>query len=120
VAFVLMTFINIYSENINDMNPAPSFETHVQGNKPVVVDFFAEWCGPCKLMAPVLQDLKRTVGDKATVLKMDIDKNPRYAEQYNIMAVPTLLIFKEGNIVWRKSGVAQVREILQHLTLHMS
>jgi thioredoxin 1 len=102
------------------MNAAPSFESHVQGSKPVVVDFFAEWCGPCKLMAPVLQDLKRAVGDKATVLKMAIDKNPRYAEQYNIMAVPTLLIFKEGNIVWRKSGVTQTREILQHLNLHLS
>ena len=102
------------------MNTAPSFESHVQGSKPVVVDFFAEWCGPCKLTAPVLQDLKRTVGNKATVLKMDTDKNPRYAEQYNIIAVPTLLIFKEGNIVWRKSGLTQVREILQHLTLHMN
>jgi thioredoxin 1 len=102
------------------MNTALSFESHVQGSKPVVVDFFAEWCGPCKLMPPVLQELKRTVGDKATVLKIDIDKNPRYAEQYNIRAVPTLIIFKEGNIIWRKSGVAQAREILQHLNVHLS
>ena len=97
------------------MNSSPSFETHVQGDKPVVVDFFAEWCGPCKMMTPILQELKKTVGDTVTVLKIDIDKSPRYAEQYNIRAVPTLLIFKKGNIIWRKSGVTRAREILEHL-----
>ena len=102
------------------MNALPSFESHVQGDKPVVVDFFAEWCGPCKIMTPVLQELKRLVGDKIIVLKMDIDKNPRYAEQYNIRAVPTLLIFKKGNIIWRKSGVTKAQEILQHLNQYVS
>ena len=97
------------------MSSLPSFESHIQGDKPVIVDFFAEWCGPCKMMTPILQELKKTVGDTVTVLKIDIDKNQRYAEQYNIRAVPTLLIFKKGNIIWRKSGVTQAHEILQHL-----
>lgn len=94
-----------------------NFESHIKGSKPVVVDFFAEWCGPCKLMAPVLKEVKEKVGERATVLKMDIDKNPAYAQQYGIQAVPTLVIFKEGKIAWRRSGVTPAHEILQHLQL---
>jgi thioredoxin 1 len=93
-----------------------NFESHIEGQKPVVVDFYAEWCGPCKLMAPVLQDLKGKIGDRATILKMDIDKNPAFASMYGIQAVPTLLIFKQGRIVWRKSGVTPAHEILDRLT----
>ncbi len=94
-----------------------NFEGHIQGTKPVVVDFFAEWCGPCKLMPPVLQRVKEVTGDRATILKMDIDKNQQYSKMYNIMAVPTLIIFKQGKIVWRKNGVSTAQEILQHLML---
>ena len=97
------------------MSSLPSFESHIQGDKPVIVDFFAEWCGPCKMMTPILQELKKTVGDTVTVLKIDIDKNPRYAEQFNVRAVPTLIIFKKGNVLWRKSGVTRAQEILQQL-----
>jgi len=97
------------------MSSLPSFESHIQGDKPVIVDFFAEWCGPCKMMTPILQELKKTVGDTVTVLKIDIDKNPRYAEQFNVRAVPTLIIFKKGNVLWRKSGVTKAQEILQQL-----
>lgn len=92
-----------------------TFESHICGSKPVVVDFFAEWCGPCKLMTPVLHEVKEKVGDRVTILKMDIDKNPGFSHRYNIQAVPTLVIFKDGNIIWRKSGVVPSREILQHL-----
>lgn len=92
-----------------------SFESHINGMKPVVVDFFATWCGPCKMMEPVLKQLKGKVGDKVTILKMDIDKNPAYANRYGIQAVPTVIIFKEGKIIWRKSGVANESELLQHL-----
>ena len=94
----------------------PNFEAHIEGQKPVIVDFYAEWCGPCKLMTPVLQDLKGKIGDRATILKMDIDKNPSFASMYGIQAVPTLLIFKQGRIVWRKSGVTAAHEILDKLT----
>lgn len=91
------------------------FETHINGSKPVVVDFFAEWCGPCKMMPPVLKKVKEAVADKATVLKMDIDRNPAYAAKYSVQAVPTLIIFKDGKIVWRKSGVTSAQEIVQQL-----
>lgn len=93
-----------------------TFQTHIEGNKPVVVDFFAEWCGPCKMMPPILKQVKEEVGDKATVLKLDIDKNPSYASKYGVMSVPTLIIFKNGKIIWRKSGVTQAREIVQQLS----
>lgn len=92
-----------------------NFETHINGNKPVVVDFFAEWCGPCKMMPPVLKEVKDKAGDKITVLKMDIDKNPRYAQQFGIQSVPTLMIFKNGKVLWRKSGVTRAGEILQQV-----
>ena len=92
-----------------------SFETHINGNKPVVVDFFATWCGPCKMMEPVLKQLKEKIGENATILKMDIDKNPAYANRYGIQAVPTVIVFKEGKIIWRKTGVANVHELLQQL-----
>jgi|SRR5579862_3451025 len=91
------------------------FEEHIQGNKPVIVDFFAEWCGPCKHMPPILKKVKDTVGEKATILKMDVDRNPAYASRYGIQSIPTLMIFKNGNIIWRKTGVAAASEILQHL-----
>lgn len=96
------------------------FESHINGAIPVVVDFYAEWCGPCKLMAPVLQELKRSVGERAVVLKMDIDKNQQFAQRYAIQSVPTLMIFKEGHIAWRKSGLTTASEILEQLKLIMS
>jgi thioredoxin 1 len=92
-----------------------TFESHIYGSKPVLVDFFAEWCGPCKMMTPVLHEVKQRVGERVTILKMDIDKNPGFASRYNIQAVPTLLLMKEGNVVWRKSGVIPAHEIIQHL-----
>lgn len=97
-----------------------SFEGHIKGDKPVVVDFFADWCGPCKLMPPILHEVKEKVGERATVLKMDIDKAPYYTQLYNIRSVPTLIIFKEGQILWRKSGVTSAHEILQHLNMHIT
>lgn len=97
-----------------------NFESHINGDKPVVVDFFAEWCGPCKLMGPVLHEVKEKIGDKATILKMDIDKVSYYSQLYGVQAVPTLIIFKKGNEVWRKSGVTSAPEILRQLKLHLS
>jgi thioredoxin 1 len=97
-----------------------SFEGHIQGPKPVVVDFYAEWCGPCKMMAPVLKQVKDNVKERITILKMDIDKNGYYAGKYAIQSVPTLIIFKEGKILWRKSGVASAAEILAQLKSELS
>ena len=92
-----------------------NFEKLITGDKPVLVDFSAEWCGPCKMMPPVLSELKKKTGDKAIVIKMDIDKNPAYANKYSVQSVPTLMLFQNGKIVWRKSGVTPAMEIFKEL-----
>lgn len=92
-----------------------NFENIINSEKPVLVDFFATWCGPCKMMHPVLEELHAKVGDKARIITIDIDKNKRLAAVYNVRSVPTLMVFKQGKLEWRESGVQQIEKLEQIL-----
>jgi len=94
---------------------ARSFNDLINGDTPVLVDLYATWCGPCQYQAPILDTLAKEVGNKAHILKIDVDKNPAVMERYGIRGVPTLMIFRKGRIVWRASGVKQQDELVRLL-----
>jgi len=91
------------------------FSELVNSDKPVLIDFSAEWCGPCKMMAPILKEVAGVLGDKARILKIDVDRNQDIARKYGIVSVPTLMIFKNGGAVFRQSGLMQAPQIIDTL-----
>jgi thioredoxin 1 len=99
-----------------------SFTDVIKGDQPVLVDFYADWCGPCKMMVPILKELKQRLGDEITIIKVDTEKNPDVAIHYQVRGIPTLILFKKGQILWQKAGVmaaAQLEDIInQKLEQH--
>lgn len=92
-----------------------NFQEIIASDKPVLIDFSAEWCGPCKMMPPILQQVKHAMGDKVTIIKIDVDKNPQVANAYHVQSVPTLIVFKNSQTKWRQAGVVQAPQLQQIL-----
>ena len=95
------------------------FQDIIAGDTPVLVDFFAEWCGPCKMMKPVLEELKKKMGNKIIILNIDIDKNISLSSEYRRQSVPTLVLWKQGEIIWRQSGALSLNELEQILSSYI-
>jgi thioredoxin 1 len=95
------------------------FKELINSERPVLVDFFAEWCGPCKVLAPILVKIKAELGDKLSVVKIDVDSNPSVSNAYNVNGVPTLILFKKGRILWREAGAVPFEQLLSRLRPHI-
>jgi thioredoxin 1 len=89
-----------------------NFQKILDSDKPVLIDFHADWCGPCKMLAPILKDVKKELGENVKIIKIDVDKNQGLAAKYQVRGVPTMLLFKNGKQVWRQSGVLQKEDII--------
>lgn len=94
---------------------ANSFQELINGDKPVLVDFYADWCGPCRYQSPIIKQVADEVGELARVIKVDVDRNPAAAQQFGVRGIPALLIFRKGQVIWRASGVRQADELVAQL-----
>ncbi len=101
------------------MSTTETFGSIIKGDKPVLVDFFATWCGPCKMMPPILEQVHNQLGEQVRIIKIDVDKNQQLASQLNVSSVPTLAIFKNGEIKWRQPGVQQAGALVSLLKQHI-
>ena len=101
------------------MSNTETFGTIIKGDKPALVDFFATWCGPCKMMQPILEQVSKQLGDEVRIVKIDVDKNQQLASQLQVSSVPTLAIFKNGEIVWRQPGVQPAHVLSEKLKSFM-
>lgn len=101
------------------MSNKETFGTIIAGEKPVLVDFFAEWCGPCKMMPPILESVRNSLGDQIRIIKIDVDKNPQLSQELNISSVPTIAIFKAGELKWRQPGVQQASALVHMLKQYL-
>lgn len=97
---------------------AATFSEIIKSEKPTLVDFYADWCGPCKMMKPILEEVKSKLGDQATILKIDVDKSPQVMHTFQIQGVPTLILFKNGQIKWRQAGVVLANELERIIRQH--
>lgn len=95
------------------------FSDIINEGKPVLIDFSAEWCAPCRMMPPILKEVKKQLGERIRILKIDVDRNPAISRQYQIRNVPTLMVFKNGKVVFRQAGVIQAQQIIQMLQPHL-
>ena len=96
-----------------------TFNQIINQDQAVLIDFFATWCGPCKMMPPILDQVKKNLGSQLRILKIDVEKNPKVAEQYQVRGVPTLILFKAGKILWRQSGVQDASNLIQIVKQHL-
>ncbi len=89
------------------------FDTIINSEKPVLIDFFATWCGPCKMLGPILKEVKDSLGERISIIKIDVDKNQQIASKYQVRGVPTMILYQEGKQLWRQSGVLSKEEIIK-------
>ena len=101
-------------------NKAETFNDIIHGDKPVLVDFFAEWCQPCQLMKPILEELRERMGNEIRIIKVDIDQSPEASSFYNVTSVPTLMLFQKGNILWRQPGIVPALSLQKIITQFIS
>jgi len=96
-----------------------TFQELINGDTPVLVDFFATWCGPCKIMQPILEDTSRQLGDRIKIVKVDVDRNPLAASTFQVRGVPTLILFQKGKVLWRESGVVPAHQLVKVIESHL-